>query len=81
MKLPVPFLTSLNIPHTNFVVFTCAHPKWQNSQSDDGGRSTEEEGKLPGVIMHNPSLVTKKEKKIVRRSPTIYLVVRARFWY
>jgi hypothetical protein len=39
----VPFLTSLNIPHTNFVVSTCAHPKWQNSQSDDGGRSTEEE--------------------------------------
>jgi hypothetical protein len=42
-KLPVPFLISLNIAHTNFVVFTCAHPKWQNSQSDDGGRSTEEE--------------------------------------
>ena len=42
-KLPVPFLISLNIPHTNFVVFTCAHPKWQNSHSDDGGRSTEEE--------------------------------------
>ena len=42
-KLQVPFLTSLNIPHKFFVFFfTCAHPNWQNSQSDDGGRSTEE---------------------------------------
>ena len=40
-----PHNLTVNIPHTNFVVFiffTCAHPKWQNSQSDDGGRSTEE---------------------------------------
>ena len=33
-KLPVPFLISLNIQHTNLVVLTCAHPKWQNSQSE-----------------------------------------------
>ena len=30
-----------NVQHCSF--FTCAHPKWQNSQSDDGGHSTEEE--------------------------------------
>jgi hypothetical protein len=34
----------LRIVMSNIVVFfTCAHPKWQNSQSDDGGHSTEEE--------------------------------------
>jgi len=37
------FNLTVNIPHTNFVVFTYAHQKWQNSQSDDGDRSTEEE--------------------------------------
>jgi hypothetical protein len=43
-KLPVPFFNlTVDIPHTNFVVLTCAHPKWQNIQSDDGGRSVEEE--------------------------------------
>jgi hypothetical protein len=36
------FLDTVNIPHT-LLVFTCAQQKLQNSQSDDGGRSIEEE--------------------------------------
>ena len=36
-----PSHNTVNIPHT-LLVFTYAHPKWQNSQSDDGGHSTEE---------------------------------------
>jgi hypothetical protein len=51
-KLPVPFCDlTVNIPHTHFVVLTCAHPKWQNSQSDDGGRSAEEEEEEPALTL------------------------------
>jgi hypothetical protein len=51
---------TVNIPHT-LLVFTCAHPKWQNSQSDDGGRSTEEEEMTPDDsfrmdVLHNGML-------------------------
>jgi hypothetical protein len=47
-KLPVPFLTSLNIPHTNFVVSTCAHPKWQNNwQLTDGGKPWKLQDSVP----------------------------------
>ena len=36
------FNLTVNIPH-KLLVFTCAQQKLQNSQSDDGDRSTEEE--------------------------------------
>jgi hypothetical protein len=44
VEIKIKWIKRKQMTHENtYRVDTCAHPKWQNSQSDDGGRSTEEE--------------------------------------